>query len=71
MQNSRKKNSPDFLLSHKYCRRYLKEERKEYKAKYLVDLSEHEHNVLNLMLENTDKPEEKIYGVCYCHKILK
>ena len=38
-----------------------RKEKEEYKDKYLVELSEHEHNVLNLMLEKTDKPEEKIY----------
>ena len=38
-----------------------RKEKEEYKEKYLVNLTEHEHDVLNLMLSKTDKPEEKIY----------
>ncbi len=64
-QTVAEKKQPDFsfLSPENIAEDILKrrKEKEEYKAKYLVDLSEHEHNVLNLMLENTDKPEEKIY----------
>ena len=36
-------------------------EKEEYKEKYLVNLTEQQHDVLNMMLEKADKPEEKIY----------
>ena len=38
-----------------------RKEKEEYKEKYLVNLTEQQHNVLNMMLEKADKPEEKIY----------
>ena len=38
-----------------------RKEKEEYKEKYLVNLTEQQHDVLNMMLEKADKPEEKIY----------
>ena len=38
-----------------------RKEKEEYKEKYLVNLTEQQHNVLNMMLEKAEKPEEKIY----------
>lgn len=38
-----------------------RKEKEEYKEKYLVNLTEQQHDVLNMMLEKAEKPEEKIY----------
>ena len=38
-----------------------RQEKEEYKEKYLVNLTDQQHDVLNMMLEKAEKPEEKIY----------
>lgn len=38
-----------------------RKEKEEYKEKYLVNLTEQQHDILNMMLEKAEKPEEKIY----------